>query len=468
MTERERLILIARAKQKQQAEAAAAAAPQTNLVEQVGTGTSEGIANMLGLPVDAMTGALNWMGAGIEQPFGGSESIRGLLDPFMSDVDPQTAGQRIGRRVGQDAGAGAVAAPVAGISTLGGMALNMGADAASGLAGGATAEVTDNPIANIVASLLAGGGVVSGSRAARPDGVPSIDELRAREAKLYGQVENSDFRLSPHQTQELQGNVSARMHDEGMYPPQHIGARGAVERFYEMPNRHPAGTPSLGDVEDVRQYVNQKVTPSQVPGEQELGMAMKNEIDAYLSKLEAQGGEGVEDIAAARQAHETSRRRISAQELEDVFQKAGWRAASTGLGGNDINAARQNVRRILEKPGGGYTPEQIAKMKEIVEGTTATNAARAVGGLSPQRGLGGLATLGGAGMGVQSGNPAWIAPPLIGMVAQAIGEHLTKKQVGDLSAMIRNGGPVSKSLTEGEQAVLNALLAIQAGQQLPQ
>ena len=117
MDERERLILIARAKQKQEAERAKAS---TNILEQAGTGTSEGIAGMAGMPVDLLTKGINAVGglAGmppIQNPVGGSESIRGALSPFMSDTEPQTMGQRLARRIGQDVGAGAVAAPVAGI-----------------------------------------------------------------------------------------------------------------------------------------------------------------------------------------------------------------------------------------------------------------------------------------------------------------------------------------------------------------
>jgi hypothetical protein len=464
VTERERLILIAKAKQKQQQ----AAQPQTNLVEQVGTGTSEGIANMAGLPVDLVTKGLNLFGAGIEKPFGGSESIQGLLDPFMSDVDPQTAGQRVGRRVGQDVGAGAVGGPVAGASSLGGMALNTAADAASGLAGGITSELTDNPVIDAIVSLLAGGGVVAGAKANRPNGVPSIGDLKSKAGRLYDQVSDSDFRLTPEQTQELQGNVSARMYEEGMDPPLDTKAARGVNRVYELGDRTPEGAPTLNDIEDARRFISRKVVPSQEPGEQGLGLAMKQEIDRYIDKIAASPN-APEDVLALKEARATTRKYKGAETLDSAFDKAALRAASTGVGGNDINAMRQNIRKILDSPklSAGYSAEEKKAMETIVRGTKTTNTARFLGGLAPQRGmLPGWAAAGQAAAVGASGNPVYAAPAVIGTIAQFVGEKLTQNQIKNLSEIVRNGGSVApKRLTEGEQAVLNALLASQAAQQ---
>jgi hypothetical protein len=471
VTERERLILIAKAKQKQQA----AAKPQTNIIEQAGTGTSEGIANMAGLPVDMITKGINAVGgmAGmppIQTPVGGSESLKGLLDPFMSDAGPQTVGQRIGRRVGQDVGSGAVAAPLAGVSSLGGLAMNAGADVASGAAGGATSEVTDNPLINAVVSLLAGGAVPGAAYATRGNGAPSIDDMKAKATALYRQVEESGVRLTPGNAQELAGNVSAKMHDRGMYPPTDVAAKGAVDRFYEMPDRAPNGEARLQDVEDVRRYVNERVTPSQVPGEAALGKAMKDEIDTFLKKVGvAKGGE--DDIDALFAGRETARRYKNAETLDDAMDAAALNAGSSGVGGNTINASRQAVKNALlkGKQAGYLNPEEKAAVEQIVKGTRTSNALRRAGGFAPARGMfpsAGLiaqASIAGA-----TGNPLFVAPAVIGSVAQALGEQLTKRQVNDLSVLLKTGAKPDRAMSAGEIAVLNALLASQAAQHIPQ
>lgn len=87
------------------------------LVSQGVSGINEGLANIIGFPVDAATAGLNLMGAGIERPFGGSEQLRDLMAPTITDAEPQTGLQRIARRTGQEVGAAAV--PVAGLLNMG-------------------------------------------------------------------------------------------------------------------------------------------------------------------------------------------------------------------------------------------------------------------------------------------------------------------------------------------------------------
>lgn len=448
--------------------------PSTNVVEQAGTGTSEGIAAMAGFPVDMATKGINAAGGifgmePIQNPVGGSEFFRGALDPFMSDAEPQTAGQRIARSIGHDVGAGAVVGPVAGISSLGGLGMNVAADAVSGAVGGAVDEIPgEHPVARALASTVAGAAVPGAFALKRGTGAPSLDDLKAEEGALYDKVRDSEFRLSPHQTQQLQGNVSARMYDEGMFPPADPQATGAISRLYEMPDRAPGGMPNLQDVEDVRQYINQRVMKSGTEAEKALAPAMKQEIDRYLEKLAERNPAAREGVEAGQRAHKVSQKRMKAEEVGREVQNAEWRASTTGLGGNDINALRQNIRRILDDPDRvrGYSKAERDQMQKIVEGTNATNAARFVGQLSPQRSPWLTAMQGGGAL--YAANPALMAPSAIGIVAQAIGETLTRKQVSDLSAMIRAGKPVERSLTDAEKAVLSSLVAIQGQQQLPE
>lgn len=435
-------------------------ASQTSLTEQVGTGTSEGIANMIGLPVDAVTGGLNMLGAGIEKPFGGSESIRGLLDPFMSDVEPQTMGQRIGRRVGQDVGAGAVAAPVAGVASLGGAALNAGADAASGLAGGLTSEVTDNPAINAIVSLLAGTGVAAGPYMARPGPqAPSNAALRSQEDALWQQVRDSGTRLSPTGSQALKGDVSAKAFDMRMKPSLHgPEATAAVDEVWSLPDR-----PTLWEVEEARRFIGEN-TPS-MPDKKSTArvtVGLKEAIDRFMDRVP--GSE------TAKEARDVSRRRIASEKLDLSIDKAERRAARSGSGGNAINTSRQNIDALLNSPkqASTFTKAEREIMDTIVRGDRATNTARKVGGLSPDKGALPLAgNVAAMTAGVMSGDPvtalATITPGAVGFFAKKIGEDLTDAQIKRLSETIRNGGvPVpGKAMTAGEKAVLTALLSTQ-------
>lgn len=502
MTERERKILLARALQEKArraqltgadamrarglaspdpAEANAAALegmkPQTNLVEQVGAGTNEGIAGMVGLPVDAVTGGLN-MGARalglpeIQKPVGGSESLRDILEPFITEAEPQTAAQRIGRRVGQDAGAGAVVAPVAGIASLGGMALNTGADLVSGLAGGVTSEVTSNPTLNLIASMLGGGSVIAGSRAMRPGPVvPTMDELRGTQRQAYANVEANPAQLTPQATTDLQQRLTGRMAAENIDPYLHPKASRTLERIGELDQ------PSIYQVEQRRRLVGRDVAGAPDPSERQLGSIMKDEIDDYLGGLQprqVQGGSVDDAIADLRTGREMTQRIKKSEAIDQAVYKAENRAATSGTGGNEINTTRQNIRAILDDPKKrrGFSEDEIAAMQEIVDGTPTINAARLLGRMSPNAGALPLFTSGGlVGAAGATSNPLLAAPPAIGLIAKTIGERMTKRQISDLSRLILNGGPVpAKTLSDAEKAVIAALVAAQASsqQQLPQ
>lgn len=471
--ERERLLLIARAIQIQKAKAAA---PQTTSIEQAATGTNEGIAAMAGLPVDVATSGINWVTdkfgmAPIENPVGGSESIEGLLAPFMSDVDPQTGGQRLARRVGQEVGAGAVAGPVAGIGSLGGALLNTVSSAASGLAGGGAAEMGANPTVQMIASLLGGMAPVGASYAMRAGPqAPSNQQLRTRAGELYDRVEESGVALSPRQAQELQGNVSDAVWRAGMDPPSQGRATSAVNRVYDANAFTPDGTAPLMDVENARRFAGSNVMASNLTddAEKRIGGTIRKEIDAYLDNLAGQPG-ATQAVTDLQDARSTSRRYLASETLDNATLRASRRAATSGSGGNEINTARQNIRSILdsEAKSAGFTAPELAQMDEIVMGTRGTNLARGLGGMSPTKGalplMAGGATGAMAGTGLVTGNPIAVlaaAPSVIGYIAKTIGEELTDAQIRRLSATIRNGGPVAgKALSEGEMAVARALIA---------
>ena len=78
-----------------------AAKSSTTIAEQAGNGVNEGLAGMLGFPVDAVTSAINGVAGRevISDPVGGSESFEKLLSPFITDAEPQTTAQRHARRI---------------------------------------------------------------------------------------------------------------------------------------------------------------------------------------------------------------------------------------------------------------------------------------------------------------------------------------------------------------------------------
>jgi hypothetical protein len=450
------------------------AAPQTNLFEQSTSGINEGIAGMLGAPVDLMAGALN-MGAkginavagtnlpSIENPVGGSGTFRDLLSPTISEVEPQTTAQRYGRRIGQEVGAAAIpggvmmrgaAAPLALAGTE--LASALGA----GLAGQTSQEIAPgNSTADMIASMIGGIGPVVAGRALRPGPqAPTLDNLKQQQAAAYTDVDASQARLDPAQRQGLidhmRGRTDAMDMDEFLHPR-------ANRTMSRMDSLEPS--PRIADVEQKRRLVGRDVAGSLDPSEAMIGQGMKDEIDAYLKGLADNGGLGPDASATLgrlQDGREMTQRIKKAEAVTGAVTKAERRAASSGTGGNEVNTTRQNIRAMLDNPkqSRGFSAAEREQMESIVRGTPAQNALRLAGRFSPTSGA--LSAMGGLASGASFG-PLGVLPSVIGYGAKAGAEALTKRQIDKLMQTIRNGGPLAAKAfnSTDKRAAIAAMLA---------
>jgi hypothetical protein len=207
---------------------------------------------------------------------------------------------------------------------------------------------------------------------------------------------------------------------------------------------------------------------------------MKRAIEDYLGGIgpnDVTGGSVdsvISDLSAARKAtHQAAK----ADAVINKEMRGETRAATTGTGGNEVNATRQNIRTLYDRERDptlrgqrqGYTPDEMAAMGRVVEGTPGQNVARLLGRLSPNSGAfplmasgGGLAT---AAAGLATGNPAMTlaaAPSMIGMAAKTASENMTKKEIERLLSTILNGGKApakSAARSASEAAVIQTLLS---------
>lgn len=478
MDEFEALALAAAAKKRRDKQDAP---PETNFREQTMSGVNTGLAQMLGFPVDAMTGVVNAATRGvnrlagteigpIENPVGGSQSLLGALSPTISETQPQTTAQRYGRRIGQEVGQTIpMAGLVAGLpGRLGTMARSnlpqyattetAGALGAGAAAAGAQDVAPGNNLAEMGAQLAGGmlgsGLAYSASPAPR---APTLDELRTQQKNAYGIVDNSQAQLTPEATDQLRARVTGRAARDSMDPILSPKAARTAEKISSL------DTPTISEVEKMRR-LSGRVAGNVDPSESELGMGMKQEITDYLNSVQPDQvtGGGVDDVVAALRTGRDATRKIKAHEkITEALQKAENRAATSGTGGNEVNAIRQNLRRILDDPKkrASFTKDEIQGITDIVRGTMSQNALRMLGRFSPTSGflpasigLGSSAALG----------PLGAVPSAIGAGAKGLAEMSTQKAVADLLAHIRNGGAVDpKRLSDAQKAAIAALLGSQ-------
>lgn len=214
------------------------------LAGQFAQNTNDAIASTIGAPVDLVASGLRQIGVPVNNPIGGSESIKSGIDyvatlpgrvsdavsqrslgPLAEDrtsrFAPQNLSEKIAAGVGQGVGsvvstllpAGAVAnAARPGTLTQGiaqSLATQPVTQLASGIAGGATTGATDSPLAGLVASLA----VPIGAAGARGAVSPVTNRLTPQEQRLVTAAQREGIPLTPSQ---ITGSPSLRGLEETM------------------------------------------------------------------------------------------------------------------------------------------------------------------------------------------------------------------------------------------------------------
>lgn len=496
--EQQKAIALAKARVRAKAGAKAPYKGVMAGADQFSSGLNEGIASFAGAPVDLVTGAIN-LGTGginaalgteiprIENPVGGSESIKGLMDPLISDTAPQTTAQRYLRRGGQEVGFGVpMALTGAAIPGYGAvareamtpyMATSVAGDVGAALGGQTAREIApDSGMADFLASMIGGGGLSYAASRMTPETVPvqSLDEMKEVNAADWAAIKASPDTLTPEASARLSPELYAMLQEKRATNPNLFPrANATVADITDLPPK------SLYEVEEARRLAGRNVASN--ADEAAVGVEMKKTIDKYLNGLtpdDVQGADPEAAIALMQKARKGSHQAFKADEIENKAMRAETRAATTGTGGNEVNAMRQNVRSVFDRErdptlrgkGGGYTPDEMAAMERVVNGTGAQNIARLLGRLSPTSGALPLMAMGGGGVSgttaaMLTGNPLYALPMAgagIGMVAKAAAENMTKKEIARLLATIRNGGVApakSAARTASERAIVEQLLA---------
>lgn len=457
----------------------APATPKTNIVEQGGAGLNDGIASMVGMPVDAVTGAINYVGGKfgmdpIENPVGGSASIRGLISGAVGEApEPQTGGQRIARRVGQDVGAGAVAGPLGGATTAGTMALNAASSAVGGVAGGVTAEMGGGPLAQTAASLIGGVGTAAAgakvmdraSQAARAAAsVPTVDKLKADASALYKDAEINGITASQTQTGALKNSVRAVATSNGLISPtgRLSTAYPKVSDALAMVDDYAKGTMTPTQMLEVRSLL-QGAAQSADAKEARIGSLMIRKFDDFTSNLAPQ----------FKDANDLWSKAKKGEKIDLLIDLAGLRAGQFSGSGYE-NALRTEFRGYAReiKKGNvkGLSKAEIAAINKVANGGPLENLLRDLGKAAP-RGV--------VGTGISAGIPFMVGNafggPVVGMAAAggalAAGEvgrrAATSMQTNNAllaGALARTGGasiPYSSVSDDLTRQTVNALAAAQ-------
>jgi hypothetical protein len=441
-----------------------------NAGSQMLSGANEGVAATLGAPVDLMTSLLNLGSTGINaatgasipqitDPVGGGGDMQSLMSPFIGPKDDSLPG-RYARSIGREIGAAAIpagafaakaASPAAGL--LGALQSSVGAGTGAQVA---RDVAPGNPLLEMIGALAGGSIPALLQRSAAPR-APTSQELGDEAKDLY-QTGRQRAPAPAEEVQSLKASIMGEMQaNSRITPTGRVMADGNVRKFLDVLDDYDGKSMSPGEIQNLRTYL-QDAAASVDAGERRLGAILLGKFDDWRGQI----------VPEFSQADSLYSRMKRAEDVDLRVQKAERRAATSGTGGNTVNATRQNIRQILDNPTArrGYSPAEIAAMEEIVRGNATTNSLRLIGRLSPTSGA--LPLMGNiAGVGI---SPA-VGVPIMGAAAGAKGlsEVLTNRQISSLSEMIRNGGPLAARQTNDMQrGLLAALLGITGSRAAPQ
>ena len=176
-----------------------------------------------------------------------------------------------------------------------------------------------------------------------------------------------------------------------------------------------------------------------------------SQAGALAGPTTSQGTSPAEQAAAIlKNARGNSAAAFRANDVADLEDTANMRASANNSGRNLGNSIRQRLASLLSSEGGtrGYSPEEVDAMRQIVDGTTATNTLRSV---SNKLGAGGglgqtfLAGMGGAAgyhFGPEAAAAGAMLPMAVGSSARSLGNSLTEKQLTAVQDLIRQRSPL--------------------------
>lgn len=314
------------------------------------------------------------------------------------------------------------------------------------------------------ALLGAGAGALARGRPkAQPkrEPAPSLGQLQAQRDAAYQAVDKSGHVYSPEQLSTLARSIADDLGKARINPARHPKAASMLE---DITATAASGEPmTLTQLDQLRQIVRRDVASAADQSEARLGQRMIAQIDGFI---DAAGGKGAKQIRNARNLNTRVRKLETLDEFTDA---AGLRAASTGSGGNVDNAARQNVRRFIERTP-NLTPAEQQAAERVVRGSRSQNALRQVGKLSPEGN--GLMTALHVGAILPSGGMSG-GVAIAGAVSKRVADAMTRRNVQALRDIIARGGEEAaqavKALEDPAYAELRRQLAndlaVQAGVQ---
>lgn len=283
--------------------------------------------------------------------------------------------------------------------------------------------------------------------------VMSADELKTAGEQAFTDARNAGVIFKPQGIDRIRQAAYADMAEKGFHPKLQPGAATVYD---ELERLVQGGNVDLRGLKTLREIASGGFIPGNAKNNAMISDLVRKIDDFAESATPADvlTGNSQAASAALKQARDYWSRFRKLEKVDELLERAGLNAGSTGSGGNVENATRQQLKRLLtdKKLSRGFTANEKDALRKAVLGTPAQNALRLAGKLSPQ-GNGLMLALQG---GLTAVNP-WIGIPAMaaGYGAKKTAEAMTGRNAELVKKLIAAGG--SKSALEGPKNALQRL-----------
>jgi len=261
--------------------------------------------------------------------------------------------------------------------------------------------------------------------------------LKQAAQAAYKRADDAGVIYTPQAIQRVTNDLKGQFADFGYHPELQSGAKIALNEL----DRLGSDNVTLKGLDTARKVAGNAFQPMN-KSNNALTAKVTDAIDELVQNPQAGdvlAGDATSAASAIKEARDLYGRSAKLEKVNDLLDKAGLNAGSSGSGGNIENATRQQLKTMLTNPKNtrGMSADEIAALKKAVLGSPAQNAMRLAGKLSPQ-GNGLMMAIQLLAAGATSG--ATLPLAAAGMVTKKISEGMTQSNVKALERLIASGG----------------------------
>ena len=275
-------------------------------------------------------------------------------------------------------------------------------------------------------------------------GVLTKDELFDAARDAYRSSEQQGVMIQPHAIKDAYDDIVSKVTGLGYHQKNQPELKTALDELYKLTIPTMQGQPNYTTLKgiDVINQIARNASSSPNRQTRLMGKVFHEGIDNLLDSLGQHnviGGNAPEAVKSLQEARNYWKLARKTEKVEDMIDNAILETASTGSGGNINNKLKQAITKIIKenkrKPG-GWTPDELAAMRAVVEPSAGRDLARLFGKISP--GGNGLHAL--LELGAVSHNPKFAPIIAGGHLAKTYADRATAAAVDDLLELIRVGG----------------------------